>query len=78
VIAIGGGDLKLGVTMKKLKIIQCRDHLMWYSRKVGQLVPYLGEDVDFKGPIYWSREDAGYKNMVFQCDAEIVEVDVNN
>ncbi len=61
-----------------LKVNRCSDSLLWYSRKVGQLIPYLGEDEDRRGPIFWSREDAGYKNIVFQCDAEIVEVDEIN
>ena len=60
--------------MKKLKITQCSDSLLWYKGKIGQLVPYLGEDVDFKGPIYWSRDNGGYKNIVFRKDAEVVEV----
>jgi hypothetical protein len=49
--------------------------MMWYAKKVGAIVPFLGEDSDTKGPIYWSRETAGYKNIVFQTDAIIVEVD---
>ncbi len=61
-----------------LKVNRCSDSLLWYSRKVGQLIPYLGEDEDRRGPIFWSREDAGYKNIVFQCDAEIVEVEELN
>ena len=64
--------------MKALKVVKCSDSLLWYSRKVGQLIPYLGEDEDRRGPIFWSREDAGYKNIVFQCDAEIVEVEEVN
>ena len=54
--------------MKVLKIIDCTDGMMWYADKVGSIQPYLGEDIDIKGPIYWSREPAGYKNMVFQKD----------
>ena len=61
-----------------LKVNQCSDSLLWYNKKVGQLIPYLGEDEDRRGPIFWSREDAGYKNIVFQCDAEIVEVEEIN
>lgn len=61
--------------MKVLKIIDCTDGMMWYADKVGSIQPYLGEDIDIKGPIYWSREPAGYKNMVFQKDAELIEVD---
>lgn len=61
--------------MKALKIINCSDSLMWYSGKVGAIVPYLGEDIDYKGSIYWSREDGGYKNIIFKKDAVVIEVD---
>ncbi len=60
--------------MKALKITGCSDSQMWYARHIGSVVPYIGEDIDRKGPIYWSREPAGYKNIVFQCDAELIEV----
>lgn len=49
---------------------------MWYSKRIGDIVPYLGTDMDFKGPIYWSRDNGGYKNIVFQRDAEVEEIDV--
>ena len=62
---------------KMLKVNQCSDPSLWYRGKIGQLIPYLSEDMDRRGPIFWSREDAGYKNIVFQSDAEIVEVEVN-
>lgn len=61
--------------MKALKIIKCSDHMMWYSDLIGEIVPLLGTDIDMKGPIYWSREPAGYKNMVFETDAVVVEVE---
>ena len=61
--------------MKALKIIGCSDCMMWYSDLVGEIVPLVGTDTDAKGPIYWSREPAGYKNMVFQRDAVVVEVE---
>jgi hypothetical protein len=63
---------------KMLKVNQCSDSLLWYKNKVGHLIPFLGEDQDRRGPIFWSREDAGYKNIVFQRDAEIVEVEEIN
>ena len=56
--------------MKALKIIQCSDILMWYSQRVGATVIYLGEE----DGIYWSREPAGYKNIILKQDAIIVEV----
>lgn len=55
--------------MKMIKIEQCRDPMLWYSKLVGNLVPYVGEVDD----IYWSREPAGYKNLVYKTDACIVE-----
>lgn len=61
-----------------LRVDRCSDSMLWYRGKIGQLIPYLGQDVDRRGPIFWSREDAGYKNIVFQCDAEIVEVEELN
>lgn len=61
--------------MKALKIIGCTDSMLWYARRVGDIVPYLGDDMDSLGPIYWSRDNGGYKNIVFQKDAEIMEVD---
>lgn len=42
---------------------------MWYASKVGQTVPFVRETNDG----YWSREDAGYLNIVRKTDAEIVE-----
>lgn len=60
--------------MKQLKIVNCRDPLMWYRNQIGSIVPYLGESDDIRGPIYWSREPAGYKNIVFKTDAELIEL----
>ncbi|SBV92037.1 hypothetical protein [uncultured Dysgonomonas sp.] len=55
--------------MKKLKITNCSDKLMWYRDKVGQTVPFL-----FKiSEGYMSREDAGFTNIVLEKDAEIIE-----
>lgn len=56
--------------MKKIKITSCDDAMMWYSDKVGETVPYLGEE----GDIYWSREDAGFKNRVNKEHGKIIEV----
>ena len=60
--------------MKKLLIKQCNDPMMWYANKIGKTVEFLGAS-GVEG-IYWSREDAGYKNIVKMEDAEIVEYDV--
>jgi hypothetical protein len=64
--------------MKALKITGCSDSLLWYSKKIGQYVDYLGEDIDRKGPIFWSRDNGGYKNIVFKKDAELVEIEVKD
>lgn len=61
--------------MKALKIIDCSDGMLWYADMVGSIVTYLGEDIDRNGPIYWSREPAGYSNIVFQKDAIIIETE---
>lgn len=55
--------------MKKLLIKQCSVWNVWYKDKVGQLVPYLGEDDKH----YMSREDDGYVNFIIKRDAEVIE-----
>jgi hypothetical protein len=62
--------------MKVIKIISCSDRLLWYRDLIGQTVPFLGEDIDRGEKIYWSREVAGYKNLVRAKDAEIIELEV--
>lgn len=57
--------------MFMLKIIRCRDPLMWYAGMVGSLVPYCGEWPE----AYKSREPAGYTNRVEFSDAELVSID---
>jgi hypothetical protein len=52
----------------RLYIHQCSDPMMWYASKVGQYVTFLREDAEY----YWSREDAGYSNIVLKTDATIV------
>ena len=52
-----------------IRIDKCSDSLLWYKELVGQLVPYLGQVDD----IYWSREPAGYRNIVYMKDATIVD-----
>lgn len=59
--------------MKVLKIIGCSDSLMWYRNLVGKTVDFLGEDAQY----YWSREPAGYKNIVMKKDGLIMEVQLN-
>lgn len=59
--------------MKTLLITGCTDPLLWYSHKVGSEVPFLGEDMDY----YWSKEDYGYRNIVFKKDAIVKEQNDN-
>ena len=56
--------------MAQLLIKQCPDAQMWYANLIGQKVPYLG---DLGGGEYKSREPAGYINIVWHRDAEIIE-----
>lgn len=57
--------------MKKLKITNCSDTLMWYRNKVGLTVPFLYKISEG----YMSREDAGFTNIVLEQDAIIIESD---
>lgn len=58
--------------MKAIKIIDCSDGHLWYANNVGDTVVYLGEDKEI--PVYWSRDNGGYKNIVYTKDAELIEV----
>lgn len=60
--------------MKFLLIEKCSDSMMWYRDKIGKLVRFVREEVD----TFWSREDAGYINIVKLQDAKVVEVDCCN
>ncbi|WP_439861617.1 hypothetical protein [Pseudomonas sp. MBLB4136] len=53
---------------RELLITGCRDPLMWYADLVGQRVPLVRIEAD----CYLSREPAGWTNMVYKTDAEIV------
>lgn len=59
--------------MKMMKIIGCSDPQMWYRDKVGEIVPFLYEDETY----FWSREPAGYKNIVKKRDGLVFEVSVS-
>lgn len=54
---------------RALRITSCRDPLMWYAGLVGQVVPLVREEAD----CYWSREPAGFVNIVRKEDAELIE-----
>ena len=56
--------------MKALRIVQCSDGLMWYNQHVGAIVPFLRQDTEY----FWSREPAGYSNIVLLADAEVIEI----
>lgn len=56
--------------MKALQITDYSDPLMWYREMVGKYVPYRSEEPD----VFWSREPAGYTNVVRKSDAVVVDV----
>jgi hypothetical protein len=56
--------------MKMLRILACKDPLMWYANHIGELVPYCGRWRE----AYKSLEPAGYLNRVEFEDAEVVEL----
>jgi hypothetical protein len=60
--------------MLALKIINCTDSMMWYRDSVGQTVT-LARHPDSDKEVYWSRESAGYLNIVHKKDAEVIEID---
>ena len=55
--------------MTQLRITKCSDPQLWYARLVGQTLPLVREDEDG----YWSREEAGFLNIVRREDAEVIE-----
>lgn len=55
--------------MKYLIIDKCPDPLMWYATLIGQRVPFIRDDKEY----YWSREPAGYLNIVHKDDATVCE-----
>lgn len=54
----------------QLLITGCTDHLMWYSRSVGQIVPLL-RDLPAER-CFLSREHSGLTNIVRHADAVLV------
>lgn len=51
-----------------VKVIKARDPFMWYANMIGKLLHIERESAD----VYWSREPAGYINLVYKDDVEIV------
>ena len=56
--------------MQMLEITGCSRPGMWYADKVGQRVPYEGKWPEG----FFSREPAGYANLVLFEDAKVVDV----
>lgn len=54
--------------MAQLLIKKCSDPQLWYANLVGQKVVLLREDSEG----YWSREPAGYTNIVRRDDAQVI------
>lgn len=55
-----------------LKKIGCRDALLWYnSIPNGKILPFVRED-RLDPNVFLSREPAGYINIVYKCDVEVV------
>lgn len=54
----------------KVLLITGGDGLMWYSEMIGQEVPYCGV---WRHEGYWSREPAGYSNIVLFKDAKVID-----
>lgn len=52
-----------------IRIISCRDPLLWYSNKKTTIVPFI---CDLDRDTWLSREDAGYTNIVYKHDGELV------
>jgi hypothetical protein len=59
--------------MQKLLITSCEDSMMWYSSRIGEYVPYLGEYPE----AFKSIDNSGYTNVVRFDDAVLVEIDDN-
>jgi len=56
----------------KAKIVRCSDSLMWYNDQIGNvfvLIERFPEDKD----VYWTREPAGYLNIIKRTDVIILE-----
>ena len=66
------------MTNNKLLITGCSDGMMWYAKRIGDVVDMLGEGMDTKGQFYWSREPGGYKNIVLKQDAQVIDMKEHN
>jgi hypothetical protein len=57
--------------MKIIRIVQCKDSLLWYNTQLETRWVALREEPD----VYWVRASDGYLNIVYKSDAvvELVE-----
>lgn len=63
-------DAAMEMRATRLRIVQCRDHLMWYRDMIGQTVELVR---DLPAEKCWlSREPSGHTNIVKYADAEVV------
>ena len=60
-----------------LKIIKCNDSLMWYNKRVGDIVT-LARHPDSDPEVYWSRDNGGYLNIIRKTDAQVVDLDMDD
>lgn len=65
--ALNGGA---AMTVEVLLIKKCSDSMLWYAGLVGEHVPFIRRERD----CYISREPAGYTNIVWLEDAEVVRL----
>jgi hypothetical protein len=66
-----GIDQQPGGAVKQILITGCSDPQMWYADRVGTTVPFVRQD----SCGLWSREPAGYLNIVRPADGQIVELE---
>lgn len=59
--------LKYGPKPFEVKIVACRDSMLWYAGMIGQ--PILIERMTEDG--FWAREPGGYINIIFFEDVQL-------
>lgn len=62
------------VDQKKLQILKCSDSMMWYRDMVGETV-VLARPANYDPEVYWSREPAGYINIIHKADAQLITME---
>jgi hypothetical protein len=55
--------------MQEIKVISCRDSLLWYSSSIGKAFIAYRE----YGDSYLVRAIDGFSNIVYKCDCEILK-----